>query len=141
MRPTHIVLHHSLTADSNTVSWAAIKAYHTQELHWRDIGYHLGIEQVDGSYQILMGRMMTDPGAHCVEQAMNATGLGICFVGNYDLCAPPAEMWRLGLRLVNSLREIFLIPRENVRGHREFAGYKSCPGAKFNMNRFRQDLL
>lgn len=140
MRPTHIILHHSLTADSKTVSWAAIKEYHTKELHWKDIGYHFGIELIGDSYQVLLGRMMPDPGAHCREKSMKATSLGICFVGNYDLCEPPPEMWRLGLRLVMSLREVFLISRDHVHGHHEFAGYKSCPGTKFDMDRFRWDM-
>jgi len=139
MTPSHIILHHSLTKDSETVSWGAIRRYHTEELLWRDIGYHFGIEAVGNDYQILMGRMMNEPGAHCKEKGMNRLSLGICFVGNYDDEEPSNDMWLTGIKLVRSLIDIFHMPKENIHGHYEFAPYKSCPGVRFDVEKFKEE--
>jgi len=136
----YILLHHSLTKDSQTVSWDAIRQYHTRDLGWQDIGYHFGIELIGDHYEILAGRMLGEPGAHCKEQDMNRKSIGICFLGNFDLEPPVQKQWELGLKLVRSLSDIFEIPRNKVTGHREYAPYKSCPGTRFDLDRFRKEI-
>ena len=160
MKPTHIILHHSATADGRTFSWPAIRGYHTSwrangrtvdksavphlraagiqvEAPWRDIGYHFGIELIDKSVEILVGRMMDEAGAHCV--GMNDKSLGLCFMGNYDLVAPPREYWDAGIRLVSTLMRAFGIIAEKVDGHRKYAN-KTCPGRMFDLEKFRNEL-
>jgi len=163
LNPEYIILHHSLTADGKTVSWGAIRRYHKSWAYngtiiaeheakdlivqghkvkrpWRDVGYHFGIERVGKSYEILLGRMMNDCGAHCKPGAMNSQSLGICFVGNFDKMPPSKKQWDLGLNLVRTLVEVFNLPTSNVFGHRDFAGYKSCPGERFDIELFRRQL-
>lgn len=138
--PKNIILHHSLTKDSKTVSWDAIRNYHMNELHWSDIGYHFGIELVDKKYDVFTGRLITEVGAHCYQEGMNRKSISICFVGNFDLMKPPAPQWNLGLKLVSSLMGLFDIALSDVYGHRDFADYKTCPGTYFDMVLFRKEL-
>jgi len=140
MNPEYIILHHSLTKDGGTVSWDAIRRYHTNTLRWRDIGYHFGIELVGKHYEILTGRMMNEKGAHCKQDSMNSRSLGVCFVGNFDIAPPPKEMWELGVKFVKSLIEVFRIAPSRIYGHNLFAHYKSCPGKYFDVDQFVDDI-
>jgi len=149
----YILLHHSLTADSGTVSWGAIRRYHMDPngpYRMRDVGYHWGVEMVNDYYEILVGRTLTETGAHCKEATMNRRGIGICLVGDFDAAPPPEKQVERAVRLVSWLMEEFRIPRERVVGHRD-AGlmvgmdwqkgqYKTCPGRMFSMEHFREQL-
>ncbi len=139
MTPKYIILHHSLTKDSRTVSWGAIRDYQVRILGWNNIGYHAGIELVGDSNEVLLCRMPDVAGAH--TRGLNSCSLGLCFIGNFDLNQVPTDQWKLGVKLVKSWRSLFSIPINHVQGHRDYASYKSCPGKKFDMNQFRKDLL
>jgi hypothetical protein len=144
MKPDKIILHHSATADSGTVSWNAIRRYYMVECCWADIGYHFGIEHVAdsgdpaGSYEILIGRVADAQGAH--TQGENHRSIGICFVGQFDAVAVPVGQWKRGLTLVAWLLREFGLKPEHVFGHRDFAN-KTCPGKMFDLNKFRAQLV
>ena len=148
--PTHIILHHSLTEDSGTVSWGAIRRYHVEVKGWRDIAYHFGVELVGDHHEVLLGRWWDEAGAHVAELGMNQKSLGICLVGNFDALSPPQVVWDVALRLVQRLVTRWGIPVANVLGHREvglLAGldwqvgaYKTCPGRLFDLEAFRWGL-
>jgi hypothetical protein len=140
MNPKYIILHHSFTKDSQTVSWGAIRKYHVETLGWRDIGYHYGIENLRGQMEALVGRMWYERGAHCRDAGMNGQSLGVCFVGNFDENEVPKDQWDLGVRLVGSLCLIHGIPVEKIKGHREYST-KTCPGEMFDLTKFRSDVL
>lgn len=138
-----IVMHHSATKDSGTVSWDAIRRYHKEVKGWRDIGYHFGIEWVEdekgGRYEIYKGRPLSMDGAHTKQQSMNKLGVGVCCVGDYDKRKPPEEMLIYLIdNLILDLMEMFDIPEERIRGHHYYASHKSCPGELFDMDSFRE---
>lgn len=134
----YIVIHHSLTKDGTTVSWGAIRDYHTKTLGWKDIGYHWGIERAGRRHEILVGRMPNEAGAH--TRGYNHEALGICLVGNFDLYPPPKAALRLLQKLVLWLMGEYNIPVENVVGHRELDSRKTCPGKLFDLEAFRESL-
>lgn len=144
MRPSCIIIHHSLTEDNKTVSWQAIKEYHTKVLGYKDIAYHYGIELISNDYQIFKGRMDNEDGAHCL--GFNDKSIGICVVGNYDHTSPNPAQLSLLKKLVLSLMETYQIPSMCVYGHWETYGLrkvnieKSCPGNAFSMFSFRKSL-
>lgn len=150
-RKKYIVIHHSLTKDGRTVSWGAIRRYHTQVLGWNDIGYHFGIERIGSDYEILMGRMPDKTGAHARQAGMNHRGIGICVVGNYDIEPPPEGALVKLVELCGWLMREYNIPSRNIIGHRD-AGmmegldwtkgeFKTCPGKLFSIEKLRTLIL
>lgn len=146
---THIVVHHSASADHPTLlNFQAIRDYHVKVNGWRDIGYNFVLDRVGGRVETLVGRQLDDAGAHTRELNLNNVGIGVCMVGDYDKEYPAVDAMVCLIRLCRSLMRQFNIPAFNVIGHREaqaaggvpLAGRKSCPGAKFNMDELRARL-
>lgn len=134
-----IMLHHSLTKDSETVSWGAIRRFHTETQGWKDIGYHYGVELVGDQYEALVGRPENQVAAACKEGGMNTLAIHICCVGNYDLVAPPLAMLeRLRDSLLRPIMERHHITPDHILGHRDFAPYKTCPGTMFDLDVVRK---
>lgn len=138
-----IVIHHSLTKDGETVSWDAIRRYHTDlngppQYRMRDIGYHAGVELVDGAYECLFGRPLDWFGAHTI--GANRQYLGFLFVGNFDHATPSDEMLRVACeRVIRPWMKAFSFDAGEIRPHRDFAD-KTCPGRFFDMSRLREIL-
>ena len=107
LKPEMVVIHHSLTKDSGSVSWSAIHSYHVNEKGWSDIGYHAGIEEADGRLICLFGRPDWISGAH--TRGANGRSLGFCFIGNYDDSRPDDARRRVAARRVLAPWLILLI--------------------------------
>lgn len=134
--PDQIIIHHSMTRDSETVSWPAIEHYHTHIRHWKDIGYHAGIEEVGGRLVCMYGRPLWIPGAH--TRGQNSSSLGFCFVGCFDEFAPAERRLRMAARRVLAPWCIqFGIRIEDIYGHNFYAD-KSCPGRMFDVKLLRE---
>ena len=136
--PKKIILHHSLTKDSKTVSWVAIKKYHTEYLSWDDIGYHYGIELTHSFYRVYEGRDYRKQGAHVYGH--NKDSLGVCVVGNFDLEKPSQFVWDFTLNLIRKLMFMHDIEKKDIYGHRDFSSRKTCPGKYFDINKFKEDI-
>lgn len=137
-KPTYIIVHHSLTEDSKTVSWGAIERYHTEVKGWKDIGYHAGIELIGGDYYALIGRSDQEDAAAVKEANMNQLGLHVCCIGNYDNMPPTISMLEaLVKRIIKPWMVEYNIGIDHIKAHRDYAPYKSCPGTQFNMDQLR----
>ena len=155
-----LVVHHSLTKDGVTVSWSAIRRFHTSWRHgdqavtaaeaaalkaagkrveppWEDNGYNLGVEFVSEHYELLAGRPLSAKAAACPQFNANERGIHVCFVGNYDEIPPPEAMLRFAaphLAHVCGLAGI-VTDSTHVIGHRDLNPAKSCPGTQFSVGR------
>ena len=104
---------------------------------WLDIGYHFGIEKINDIYEILIGRLWNQTGAHTIG---HNNDIGICCVGNYDVEEPDPNMLFKLMKLTTTLCDTLGISLNNVVGHRNFAD-KTCPGNRFNVELFRRFCL
>lgn len=127
--PIGICIHHSATTDGAvTRNTDAIRRYHVETNGWSDIGYHYLVERVDGVVQVIEGRPMEFRGAHC--PALNATHIGVCIVGNYDLAPPDDEMLGVLQGLCDRLMHTYKIPLRGIVYHCDHS-HKTCPGSQF----------
>jgi len=158
---THVMIHHSFTADGRTSDWPAIRTFHTSyrrfgdiiteqgyyamkaqhivglEKPWLDIGYHAGVEMVDtnGRVEAFLGRDWSTPAAACPQGNMNQVGLHVCVIGNYDLVAPSPEHLRVLVKnVIRPWMNLFNISADHIVGHRDYNPAKSCPGTMFDLN-------
>jgi N-acetylmuramoyl-L-alanine amidase len=144
-KPSHIVVHHSATPDGLTNDWESIRRYHTHTKGWNQIGYHFGLERINGVLTLLKGRPIGSVGAHAI--GFNAKSIGICVVGNFDAEVPDSEQMETLSAICVDLQRQFDIPRKNVIGHREtyvllgVPVQKTCPGKLFSMDLLRERLI
>ena len=151
-----VIAHHSATTDGRMFDEQGITRYHlsfryngdtvteakAKELQlqgkvvvlpWKDVGYNFLVEQAEDGYVVWLGRSLDVAGAHCSEEGMNKTRIGICFVGNYDKAVPSKEVYAIGQALISVLADKFSFAGLMVGPHSKYAP-KTCPGKLFAMN-------
>ncbi len=142
----YLINHHSLTSDGKTVSWDAIRRWHTGEHpespYGRtrpalpDIGYSIGLERIGSHIEILWGRSWRQPGDHAI--GANGDSLGICWIGNFTDEPPSDSMMETGAMLNADLCAVFgLRPEVAILGHKDVDPRRLCPGAAFPLARLR----
>lgn len=170
-----IVWHHSATPDSAAKDWDSIRRYHTSyrvdfnivtkeeyerrlaakegknfQPPWKDIGYHGGVERLNGKLQFVWGRPLSEMGAHAgVKDASNVYNqeyLGLCVIGEFDTTSPDPETWDFCVQASRAFMDAFRFPASHVIGHREVFDklgvprQKTCPGTAWDLEHFRSEL-
>ncbi len=140
---THLVVHHSATANTST-NWAAVVAsffdYHVNTNGWSDIAYNYLVAP-DGTLFFGRGGGDNVQGAHMCGR--NANTMGVCMIGTYVSAQPTTESvdklvkilaWKASQRgidvLGTSLLANYGINLANLCGHSDGcgSGYTECPG-------------
>jgi hypothetical protein len=129
-----ITLHHSLSQDGDSLNWRAIRRYHIGK-GWEDVGYHFGIEKVQGEVEVLVGRPLFMDGAH--TKGSNEDTIGICIVGNYNVQDLERCVVDKLIQLCAGLCYTLDIHWDEVMGHKERDKNRTCPGDFFNLSEIR----
>lgn len=144
MYPTEIVIHHAAEFDTPKLQWSAIRKWHMgtppngpNDGPYRDIGYHAGVELIEDSYEILIGRPWNQNGAHTLNH--NWKALGVCLVGNFMTAPPPDAQLAKAAQLVRYWMDAFKVAKDSVYRHKDLND-TDCPGAAFPWDKFRSLL-
>ncbi|PMH45964.1 hypothetical protein BCU68_09215 [Vibrio sp. 10N.286.49.B3] len=129
-----VTVHCSATPASRDIGVKEIRAWHVNERHWRDIGYHFVITR---SGEVQLGRPLNQTGAHV--RGHNRANLGICLVGGVDeqlkaqdnfTTEQKEALWQLLTQLMAQHQ----LSHTQIKGHRDWSAAKACPS--FDVQRF-----
>jgi N-acetyl-anhydromuramyl-L-alanine amidase AmpD len=141
----YLVIHHSGTREGNVQS---IHREHRQRKDadgnpWLGIAYHFvignGSGMSDGAVEATFRWKEQLHGAHAGNSWINAKGIGICLIGNFEKEPPTKLQLRALEQLVTTLATRHRIPRKRLIGHSSVRS-TACPGRLFPLERFRQLL-
>jgi len=139
----YILIHHSAT---DVGSAEAFTKGHKRRGFTRGLGYHFVIDNGtagtdDGDIEVGRRWFYQIAGAHCNAQGMNRKAIGICLVGNFDNERVSRKQLDSLIALVDSLRRIYKIPIDNIKGHADIPGEATqCPGRNFPWAQFKREL-
>lgn len=120
-----IILHHAGVTQATPES---IHTYH-KSLGWCGIGYNLYVSK-DG--KVYHGRPIDTVGAHTV--GYNATSVGICFEGNFEIEQMSPVQIEAGKRAIDYAKSYY--PNTTIKLHKE-CDATACPGRYFPADQLR----
>lgn len=142
----YVVIHHSGTAEGSV---ASIHAEHRRRTDaagnpWLGIGYHFvignGQGMPDGHVESTFRWKDQIHGAHSGNAAVNARGVGICLIGNFEKTSPTEKQIQSLKQLVAELSRRHHIPEERLLGHSDVKS-TSCPGKNFDFQEIRAVMM
>jgi hypothetical protein len=129
----NLIVHH--TAAPASVGPEAIARYQVKEHGWPGIGYHFMI-MADGTIDQTNGLATISYHA----QKANASSVGIAFAGNFMGIGPTEAQLKAGGRLLTHLVQLLGVPKENIKGHKDFVATQ-CPGDQWDTGLAWRDQL
>jgi N-acetylmuramoyl-L-alanine amidase len=149
MKPTHIVVHHTVTPQTQELSRAvtSINASHQRRGFRKSrLGYFVGYHYlIAHNGNIKQCREETEMGAHCKANGRNFDSIGICMLGDFRTDKLEGKQLESLVKLTTELVRKYKIPRSHITYHRREAdadpkvGWTACPGDNI-INQFNQIL-
>ena len=143
MKWEYIIIHHSATSAGSAL---AIHEYHLKRNMWRNgLGYDFiignGNGAFDGGIEVSHRWAKQMHGSHVAVDDMNAKGIGICLIGNFENTLPTDKQLETLNSLTRYLSKKYNIPPENILGHGEVKGARTqCPGKHLKLEKLRKSL-
>lgn len=141
-----IVVHHSASAAGSVET---IDAEHRQRVDaegqpWLGIGYHFAIGNgqgmPDGQVTPTFRWREQLAGAHAGVAEANATGIGICLIGNFEVAPPTPRQLDAAVRLTRALATEFDIAPADIVRHGDLKA-TACPGRHFPWTEFQAAVV
>lgn len=142
----YVVIHHSGTTEGSV---ASIHAEHRRRVDasgnpWLGIGYHFvignGQGMPDGHVEATFRWKEQIHGAHSGNAAVNARGIGICLIGNFENHRPTDKQIQSLKRLLTELSQRHQIPEVRLLGHSDVKA-TACPGKHFDFSELRRVMV
>ena len=142
----YVVMHHSATESGSVES---IHTSHRQRKDslgnpWLGIGYHFvignGSGMLDGEVESTFRWKQQVHGAHSGSLVHNASGIGICLIGNFQQHPPTGKQLKAVTQLVSQLSQRYNIPARLVIGHKTVKP-TACPGRFFPLQDVVRDSV
>jgi hypothetical protein len=139
----YLVIHHSGTSSGSVQS---IHREHQQRRDadgdpWLGIAYHFvignGSGMADGQVQATFRWDQQLHGAHAGNALINARGIGICLIGDFEKTAPSTRQLDALRKLVVQLAGRYQISRRQVIGHSSVRSTR-CPGRLFPLRKIQE---